>query len=258
MIKLQTDKRTVVVVSAYVPQQGLTNDEKYRFYESTIQLIASINEKDMVIFGGDLSGNVGKEVDGYDNVHRGYGFGVRNTEGKRVLEIDTALDMLVCNTWFKKRDSRLITYSSDACNPQIDYILVRNKDRKPVKDVKVIPSGEVASQHRIVVSDVKIKPCEVEKQPFIPKRRVCKFNERDVKENFANDFENVTQRVIVEDHVEGLWKSLKDDLLSVADKSCGWTKEPPRHQVTWWWNKAVDQAIKRKVTTMKRVEEKWL
>ena len=82
--------------------------------------------------------------------------------------------------------------------------------------MKVIPSEEVGSQYRIVVSNVKIKPCKVEKQPFIPKSRVWKLNERDVKENFANDFENVTQRVNVEDHGEELWKSLKDDLLSAA------------------------------------------
>ena len=70
--------------------------------------------------------------------------------------------------------------SSGACNTQIDYILVRNKDRKLVKDVKVIPSEEVVSQHHIVISNVKIKPCKVEKQPFIPKRRVSKLNELDV------------------------------------------------------------------------------
>ena len=100
-------------------------------------------------------------------------------------------------------------------NTQIEYILVRSKDRKLVKVAKVIPSEE--SQHCIVVSDVKIEPCKVEKQIFIAKRRVFKLNERDIKENFANDFENVTQRVNIEDHVEDLWKSLKVDLLSAAD-----------------------------------------
>ena len=43
MIKLQTYKRTDVAVLAYALQEGLTNDEKDRFYESIIQLIASIN-----------------------------------------------------------------------------------------------------------------------------------------------------------------------------------------------------------------------
>ena len=66
------------------------------------------------------------------------------------------------------------------------------------------------------------------------------MNKRDVKENFVtNDFENVTQRVNVEDRVVDLWKSLKGDLLSAADKMCGLTKGIPRHQVTRWWKKYV-------------------
>ena len=86
--------------------------------------------------------------------------------------------------------------------------------------MKVISSEKVVSQHRIVVSDVKIKPGKEEKQPFIPKRKVWKSNERDVKEKFANDFRNMTQRVNVEDHMEDLWKLLKNNLLSATDNSC--------------------------------------
>ena len=41
MFKLQMDKRTVVIISAYAPQQGLINDEKGRFSESIIQLTAN-------------------------------------------------------------------------------------------------------------------------------------------------------------------------------------------------------------------------
>ena len=47
MIKLQIDKRIVVVVSAYAPPQDHTTDEKDHFYESIMQLIASISKKGM-------------------------------------------------------------------------------------------------------------------------------------------------------------------------------------------------------------------
>ena len=49
---------------------------------------------------------------------------ISSTEGKHVLEMSTVLDMIVCNTWFKKID------------------------------MKVIPSEEFVSQNQIV--DVKI------------------------------------------------------------------------------------------------------
>ena len=63
----------------------------------------------MVIIGGDLNGHVGKEVNGYEGVHGGYGYGIRNTEDEDILEMAAALDMVVWNIWFTKRDSRPIT-----------------------------------------------------------------------------------------------------------------------------------------------------
>lgn len=70
----------------------------------------------MVIIGGDLNGHVEKDVDGCDSFHGSYGLGVKNTEGERVLEMGTALNIVVCNAWFKKRDDRLVTYCSHTCN----------------------------------------------------------------------------------------------------------------------------------------------
>ena len=70
IIKLQIDKRIVVVVSAYAPQQDLTTDEKDRFYESIIQLIASIKKKGMHGYHWWRPyWTCWKEVYGYDSVH---------------------------------------------------------------------------------------------------------------------------------------------------------------------------------------------
>ena len=49
-----------------------------------------------------------------------------------------ALGMIACNTFSKKRDTPLITCTSGLTNTQTDYIIVRTKDSKRVKDVKVI------------------------------------------------------------------------------------------------------------------------
>ena len=67
-----------------------------------------------------------------------------------------------------------MTHSSCASSTQTDYILVSNKDRKLVKEMKVIPSKGVASQHRIIVPDVTVKPCREEKQ-LLEKMKVNVF-----------------------------------------------------------------------------------
>ena len=92
----------------------------------------------MVITDGDFNGHVGKEVNGYEGVHGGYGYDIRYTEGEDILKMTATLDRVVCNTWFIKRDSRPITYSSGTCSTKIAHILVRNNDRKLIRDVKVI------------------------------------------------------------------------------------------------------------------------
>ena len=62
-----------------------------------------------------------------------------------------AVDMVVCNTFFKKEDSKLITYQTGDNRSMIDYLMVRKTDRCLVKDVKVISSEECVPQHRMVI-----------------------------------------------------------------------------------------------------------
>ena len=107
------------------------------------------------MIGGDLNGHVGALADGYEGVYGGSGFGVRNTEGVRMIEFGDALDMVVCNTMFKKRPSRLITYESGGMKSQIDYFLAWRLDGKLVKDVKTIGGEECTLQHRLLACDVK-------------------------------------------------------------------------------------------------------
>ena len=74
---------------------------------------------------GDWNGHVGSSGTGYEEVHGGHGFGIRNpdTDGERILEFVFTNDLLLGNTWFKKRDSHLVTYESGGAATQIDFIM---------------------------------------------------------------------------------------------------------------------------------------
>ena len=65
-----------------------------------VHVDSGISERDIVVIGEDLNGHVGALAEGYEGVHGESGFGVRNTEGVRILEFWDALDMAVCNTMF--------------------------------------------------------------------------------------------------------------------------------------------------------------
>ena len=82
------------------------------------------------------------------------GGGKRNAEGRRLLEFCDETELCVANTWFKKTDKRKITYSVGGCETEIDFVLVGEKYRKYIRDVKVIPRE---LQHRMVVVNLDKK-----------------------------------------------------------------------------------------------------
>ena len=60
----------------------------------------------------------------------------------------------MANTSFYKADKRKITYSGSGCETEIDFVLVGEKCRKYIRNVKVIPWE---FQHRLVVVDLDKK-----------------------------------------------------------------------------------------------------
>ena len=245
LVKLLLGKVTVVIVSVYAPQQGLPDGEKDRFYEELLLTLSAIGSNEIIMLCGDLNGHVGRAISGYANVHGGYGFGVRNAEGERILELGDAMNMMVCNTFYQKRDSRLITYNSGGNQSQIDYIMIKRSDRNLVTDVKVIPGEECATQHQLLVADMNISKPKEAKKKFTPKRKVWRLKEEETRLSFLTELQSCIA-YNPESTIEEKWDSLEKALLQAVDKSCGWTKKPPRHKVTWWWNAEVEVAIKEK------------
>ena len=74
-----------------------------------------------------------------------------------VLEFAVANDFVIGNTFFVKRDSHLITYQSGNAKTQIDFILLRKRNLKMAKDIKVIPSEECVPQHKLLICELRLK-----------------------------------------------------------------------------------------------------
>ncbi|VDL86085.1 unnamed protein product [Nippostrongylus brasiliensis] len=108
----------------------------------------------MLTIAGDLNGHVGEERRGLERVHSGHGIRTRNDDGERIVDLASAHDLAICNTFFAKRESQNVTYSSGRRKTEIDYILVRRPALKTVKDVKVLPGEDVATQHSPLIADI--------------------------------------------------------------------------------------------------------
>ena len=69
---------------------------------------------------------VGTNVDGYDGVYGGYGFGERNADGEWILEFCDAMELIVTNTCFKRqKKNKLATYVSGGTVSATDVRLLQ-------------------------------------------------------------------------------------------------------------------------------------
>jgi hypothetical protein len=120
-------------------------------------LVSSVPLSEKLFIGGDLNEHVGSTRVGFDGVHGGFGYGSRNQKGEGILNFALAYNLIVANTLFRKRVSHLVTFSSGQHCSQIDFILVRRKDRHACLDCKVTPGECVMPQQKLVVVDFRFR-----------------------------------------------------------------------------------------------------
>nr|XP_009609243.1 uncharacterized protein LOC104103071 [Nicotiana tomentosiformis] len=64
--------------------------------------------------GVTFNGHIGMTATSYDDVHRGFGFRVRNDGGTSLLDFAKAFDLVLANVCLKKREDHLVTFRSKA------------------------------------------------------------------------------------------------------------------------------------------------
>ena len=163
------------VVSCYCPQTGRSVNEKEEFYELMEMVVTSDN----VFVGGDFNGHVGSDMDGFGEVHEGFGIGQISDGGIRLLDWAVGRGLHLMNTCFQKRKSRLVTFRSSETETMIDYILLNNKYRSSVKDVKVIPGEEIVSQHCLLLMNMVFRK-KVKRK--VKKLKLWRLRESELKE----------------------------------------------------------------------------
>jgi hypothetical protein len=159
MIKLIFRDLVLNVISVYAPQVGLSDDVKRRFWEDLEDMVREVPSSEKLFIGDDLNGHVGTVRGGFESVHGGFGYGKHHQEGEDILNFAIAYDLMVANTFFRKKKSHLITFSSGQHSSQIDFVLTRKEERPSCMNCKVIPGECVVTQHTLLVVDFYFQVC---------------------------------------------------------------------------------------------------
>ncbi|VDP15935.1 unnamed protein product [Heligmosomoides polygyrus] len=140
--------------SAYAPQTGCSDQAKDEFWSLHDEKTAEVPSKDVIIVAGDLNGHVGATKDGY-SCHGGFEYGPRNADVEHILDSAESHNLTIVNTVFRKGDWHFASYYSGSTKIQIDFVLVRDRDRSLVTDAKI---EMVAPQHRPLICTLKTDP----------------------------------------------------------------------------------------------------
>jgi hypothetical protein len=143
------------IISVYTPQIGLSESEKRKFWDDLDGMVREVPTNEKLFIGEDLNGHVGSTNAGYELAHAGFGYGSRNQEGENILDFVVPYNLVIAITFFRKRDSHLVTFSSGHRSSQIDFVLTRREGKQACLDCRVIPRESVVPQHNLVVADIR-------------------------------------------------------------------------------------------------------
>ena len=254
-IKVVIGKDFFNLLSIYAPQSGRSKQEKDTFWKEVEDVVRVIPMNERTYLCGDFNAHIGKNADGFEGVHGGYGYGSRNNEGLKMLEVLDALDMTICNTWFKKDDDAFVTYASGNRSSCIDMFVVRSQHRKEVQNVKVIKSEVCVSQHHLVVAEVVVKMKKKRKRKWTKKIKIWKLKQPAFADQFKENLDAALCEPAMANDCNGMWNEFKDKIVMTSEDLCGRTCGPPRHKETWWWNDDISKVVDEKKEAYKKFKE---
>ena len=81
LVRVIVGRSVLNVISVYAPQMGKSKVEKVEFLAMLGEVVSGIDSGERLLICGILNGHVGSEIDGFESVNGGFGFGNVDCEG---------------------------------------------------------------------------------------------------------------------------------------------------------------------------------
>ena len=221
LLKLQAKPFNINIIQVYAPTSDCEDEEVEKLYQEINNGIQQTKSGEVLCVMGDFNAKVGKEK--YEKIIGTYGLGNRNERGDRLIEFCQQNKLCVVNTWFQQPTRRLYTWNSPGgtTRNQIDYILINDRFRNNVKQVKTYPGADINSDHIPVVMKLKIKLKKMEKPKVREQFDLQLLKEENYKKEYNVEIRNaysklsnqtIEQTPEDQNEVEKKWGIIKESL----------------------------------------------
>ncbi|VDP56612.1 unnamed protein product [Schistosoma margrebowiei] len=245
--KTKKEGITMNIIQCYAPTNDSNDDIKDQFYERLQSIIEKCPRKNLTILMGDLNAKVGIDNTGYEDIMRRHGLGERNENGERFANLCAFNKLVIGGTIFPHKRIHKTTWISPDHNTtenQIDHIYINKKFRRTMEDVRSRRGADIASDHRLVVANLKLKLKKnwTTGQITVLLRDTDKPNEFKIALN--NRFQTLQDLLKEEETtMEDNWKSIKEALTSTCQGVMGLKKH---HHKDWISIETLDMIKERK------------
>ncbi|VDP37243.1 unnamed protein product [Schistosoma margrebowiei] len=150
---------TMNIIQCYAPTNDSSDDIKDQFYERLQSIIEKYPRNDFTILMEDLNAKVGIDNTGYEDIMGRHGLGQRNENGERFANLCAFNKLVIGGTIFPHKRIHKATWISPdhTTENQINHICINKKFRRTMEDVRTRRGADIASDHHLVVANLKLK-----------------------------------------------------------------------------------------------------
>ena len=212
--RFKSSARNISVINAYAPTNLATEEKKDEFYEQLQAVLSKTPKRDIKILLGDLNAKVGSDNAGREDIMGKHGLGVQNDNGERLVELCTLNDLVIGGTIFPHKEHHKATWISHdrRTENQIDHIMINKKFRGSMLDVRVKRGADAASDHNLLVCNLRLKLQGAKKfeERSCKRYNVSSLKDRNKLEAFKLTLRNRFSALSEDTDLETQWKEVKD------------------------------------------------
>ena len=240
------------VIQGYAPTNDKDQDVKETFYKMLQNSIDQVRRKDILIVMGDFNAKVGSDNVGFEEIMGKHGLGVRNENGELFAEMCATNGLMIGGTVFPHKRIHKATWVSpdQQTENQIDHICVNKKFRRSIRDVRVYRGADVASDHHLLISTIRLK---LKQRQGIVNHR-CRYNVEFLREPSSREEFNVAVKnrfqvleTLGEDSsVEETWEAIKEGWTTVCQEVLGKRKREHKPWISATTLRKIEDRKKKK------------
>ena len=175
-------------ISCYNPTNVSEETELVTFYDELSSLVRSIPKHNVLVIGGDMNAQIGKNRNSKYSLHNS-----SNRNGQHLSDFMIENRLTCLNTNYQKREGKLWTYTyANNSKAQIDYVFINKKRKNSAMNSKTYSSFEsVSSVHRIFTAKIRLSQRKNATRTATTKHYDCDLlNNRDIRDKYVLELRN--------------------------------------------------------------------